>query len=213
MCIAKLTLACTVDPVEPLLLIGSGGHARSVIDVVESTGIWRIVGLVGRDHQIGSKVLGYPVVGTDAELARLHDHASHAVVAIGHLGSPEQRIRLVSLMQRHDFDFPVIASAHAVISRHASIGAGSTIGHGAVVNASARIGAHCIINSQALIEHDATVGDHCHISTGVRVNGGVHIGSGSFIGSGAILREGLVIPQHTCISAGKRVMGWPLREG
>ena len=45
---------------------------------------------------------------------------------------------------------------------------------------------------------------------GALINGGVKIGNGSFVGSGAMLREGLVIPPNTVISAGKRVMGWPL---
>ena len=33
-----------------------------------------------------------------------------------------------------------------------------------------------------------------------------------FIGSGAVLREGLNLPPNTVISAGKRVMGWPIQE-
>jgi acetyltransferase-like isoleucine patch superfamily enzyme len=56
------------------------------------------------------------------------------------------------------------------------------------------------------------IGDHCHISTGALVNGGVRVGSGSFIGSGAVIREGLEFPDRTVIGAGKRVMGWPLRD-
>ena len=56
------------------------------------------------------------------------------------------------------------------------------------------------------------IGNHCHISTGVLLNGGVNIGSGSFIGSGAIIREQLALPPLTVVGAGKRVMGWPLRD-
>ena len=32
---------------DPLLLIGCGGHARSLIDVVETSGRWHVLGLVG----------------------------------------------------------------------------------------------------------------------------------------------------------------------
>ena len=39
-----------------LLLIGCGGHARSLIELIESTGCWNIHGLVGL-HQVGSRVL------------------------------------------------------------------------------------------------------------------------------------------------------------
>ena len=44
------------------------------------------------------------------------------------------------------------------------------------------------------------------------MNGGVCIGSGSFIGSGSMLREYLELPPRTIISAGKSVMGWPLKD-
>ena len=172
-----------------LLLVGCGGHARSLIDLIETQGEWQIHGLVGLAEQVGSTVLGYPVLGTDEDLPTLRSICPAALLAVGQLPDPAPR---------------------AVVSRHASLGEGSVIGHGAIVNAGATIGAHCIINTGALIEHDAQVGDHCHVSTGALVNGGVHLGNGCFIGSGAMLREGLQLPAGTVISAGKRVMGWPL---
>jgi sugar O-acyltransferase (sialic acid O-acetyltransferase NeuD family) len=193
-----------------LLLIGCGGHARSLIDVIEAGGQWRIHGLVGLPDQVGSSVLGFPVIGSDAALPELRQHCEAAVVAIGHLADPVPRQRLAALLEQLDFDSPVLISPHAVVSRHARLGPGTVVGHGAIVNAAAVVGAHCILNSGSLIEHDAQLGDHCHVSTGALVNGGVHLGSGSFVGSGAMLREGLQLPAGTVISAGKRVMGWPL---
>lgn len=193
-----------------LLLIGSGGHARALIDIIESASDWQIVGLVGQSTEIGAKVFGYPVLGCDDNLVDLRDHADGAILALGHLGSATKRQDLAQRLQALDFITPPIVSAHAIVSPHASLGPGTTVGHGAIVNAGARVGSHCIINSKALIEHDATIGDHCHVSTGVLINGGVSIGNASFIGSGSMIREGLVLPSQTVISAGKRVMGWPL---
>jgi sugar O-acyltransferase (sialic acid O-acetyltransferase NeuD family) len=195
---------------KPLLLIGCGGHARSLIDVVETAGEWRIHGLVGLPEHVGSEVLGWPVIGSDADLPTLKDACSTAVLAIGQLPNPELRQRLAARLQQLGFHCPVLKSPFAVVSRHAQLGAGTVVGHGAIVNAGAVVGAHCILNSRALIEHDVQIGDHCHVSTGALVNGGVHLGNGSFVGSGAMLREGLQLPAGSVISAGKRVMGWPL---
>jgi sugar O-acyltransferase (sialic acid O-acetyltransferase NeuD family) len=195
---------------KPLLLIGCGGHARSVIDVIETGSHWRIHGLVGLPGQVGTSVLSYAVVGTDADLPLLREACSWAVLAIGHLPDPAPRQRLAARLEQLGFHFPVLVSPHAVVSRHARLGVGTVAGHGAIVNAGAVVGAHCILNSRALIEHDVQIGDHCHVSTGALVNGGVQLGSGSFVGSGAMLREGLQMPAGTVISAGKRVMGWPL---
>ena len=59
---------------DPLLLIGCGGHARSLIDVVESSGC-HILGLVGLPEQVGEEVLGYPVLGCDQDLPSLRHSA------------------------------------------------------------------------------------------------------------------------------------------
>ena len=195
---------------KPLLLIGCGGHARSLIDLIEAGSHWRVHGLIGLPDQVGRQVLGYSVLGTDAQLACLSKGCSTALLAIGQLPDPERRQCLAALLQELGFHCPALISPFAYVSHHAHIGSGTVIGHGAIVNAGAIVGNHCIINSRALIEHDAEIGDHCHVSTGALVNGGVRLGSGSFVGSGAMLREGLHLPAGTLISAGKRVMGWPL---
>ena len=192
-----------------LLLIGAGGHARSLIDLIETQGDWHIHGLIGLPEQVGCTVLSYPVLGTDEDLPTLREECGAAVLAIGQLPNPAPRQRLASQLEHLGFLCPALISAHAVVSRHASLGAGSVVGHGAIVNAGAAVGVHCTVNSRALIEHDAKIGDHCHLSTGALVNGMVEIGHGSFVGSGAMIREGLVLPPGTTISAGKRVMGWP----
>jgi len=197
---------------KPLLLVGCGGHARSLIELIESAGNWKIEGLVGLPGQEGTHVLNYRVIGCDADLAILRKRFPAALLAIGQLPDPTPRKRLASQLDKLGFHCPVLVSPHAVVSRHAQLGQGCTVGHGVIVNAAAEVGDHCILNSRALIEHDVQVGDHCHISTGAVLNGGVRIGSGSFIGSGAILREGLELPDHTVIGAGKRIMGWPLRN-
>ena len=196
----------------PLLLIGTGGHARSLIDVVESSGHWHIVGLVGLPTQVDEEVLGYPVLGTDQDLPSLRQQCANALLAVGQIGLTIHRRRLVSELERLDFRMPMVISGRAHVSRHAQLGVGTLVAHGVTVNAGAFVGSHCILNSNALIEHDAVIGDFCHISTGVLVNGGAKIGDDSFIGSGAVLREQLNLPPGTVISAGKRVMGWPMRQ-
>jgi len=195
---------------KPLLLLGCGGHARSLIDWIEAGGQWRIHGLVALPEEVGTNVLGYPVIGTDADLRSLRYTCRSAVLAIGQLPDPSPRQRLASLLEQLGFDCPLVISPHAVVSRHAQLGAGTVVGHGVIVNAGTVVGTHCTLNTRAVIEHDAQVGDHCHVSTGALLNGGVQLGAGSFVGSGAMLREGLQLPAGTVISAGKRVMGWPL---
>ena len=53
---------------EKIIIIGSGGHAKSVIEVIESTDNWEIFGLIGLKSELNKKVLGYKVLGTDEDL-------------------------------------------------------------------------------------------------------------------------------------------------
>lgn len=188
-----------------LLLMGAGGHARSCIDVIEQSGRYIIFGVVGLPDEVGSQVLGYPVVGTDSELPELIASCTNALITVGQIQSPDPRIRLFDLLTSRGFKLPSIVSPHAHVSRHATVGAGSIVMHGAIINAGARVGQNCIINSHALIEHDAIIGDHCHLSTGVCVNGDVQVGMGSFIGSGSVLREGIQLGERCLVSMGLAV--------
>ena len=86
---------------ESILLVGAGGHARACIDVIEQEGRFTVVGLVGLPNEVGSRVLGYPVLGTDADLPALLGDYPHALVTVGQIKTPEPRIRLFDLLQQN----------------------------------------------------------------------------------------------------------------
>jgi sugar O-acyltransferase (sialic acid O-acetyltransferase NeuD family) len=188
-----------------LLLIGAGGHAHACIDVIEQNGQFKIAGLVGLPSEIHNLHFGYSVIATDDDLPHLSKQYFYAFMTLGHIQSPENRIRLYQQARRLGFQFPVIIAPNAYVSRHAIVGGGTIVMHRAIINAGAKVGDNCIINNGSLIEHDATVEDHCHISTGAIINGDVKIGEGSFIGSGSVIKEGIVIGKHCIIGLGLSV--------
>jgi sugar O-acyltransferase (sialic acid O-acetyltransferase NeuD family) len=176
------------------------------IDVIEQEGRFSIAGLVGTPEEAGMQILGYPVIGTDADLPRLLGSYAHAMVTVGQIKSPDLRVRLFELLDKAGCSLPSIVSPRAYVSRHASLGAGTIVMHGAVVNAGAVVGRNCILNSSSLVEHDAAIADHCHIATGALVNGGVNIGMGTFVGSGSIIRQGIRIGERCLIGMGQNVL-------
>ena len=188
-----------------ILLIGDGGHSKSVIDVIEQEGKFKIAGIIGTAKTIGSDVLGYEVIGDDLDVDRFLKIYKYAIVAVGQIHSPETRIKIFSLLMKSGFVLPSIISPRSYVSKHAVIGRGSIIMHGAVVNANAVIGDNCIINSKALIEHDSVIHSHCHISTSATINGNVIVGEGSFIGSGVVTNNSIVIKKNSFIKAGALV--------
>lgn len=189
----------------PILLVGAGGHARACIDVIEQEGRFAMAGLVGLPHEVGTRVLGYPVLGTDADLSTLLGDYAHALVSVGQIKTPAPRMRLFDLFEQSGYALPVIVSPRAYVSPHATLGAGTIVMHGAVVNAGAAVGRNCIINSQSLVEHDVVIADHCHIATAAVINSGVRIGAGTFIGSGSSVRQCINIGACCLIGMGQRV--------
>jgi sugar O-acyltransferase (sialic acid O-acetyltransferase NeuD family) len=188
-----------------ILLVGAGGHAKACIDVIEQEGRFSIMGLIGQAHEVGSTLLGYPILGTDDELPSLLKKCPNALITLGQIKIPEYRVRLFNLLVQKGFEMPVIVSPQAYISPHATIDAGTIVMHGVVINAGAMVGKNCIINSQALLEHDSVISNHCHISTSAIINGEVNIGDGTFIGSGSIIKQCVTIGEQCIIGMGQNV--------
>ncbi|AII13907.1 sugar O-acyltransferase, sialic acid O-acetyltransferase NeuD family [Campylobacter iguaniorum] len=190
---------------ENIVLIGGGGHAKSVIDVLEMQGRFNIIGIIDSQN-VGKMVLNYQIIGTDDDLKSIFKECKNAIISVGQIKSVETRIRLFELAKSIGFMLPTIISPLAYVSKHASLGEGTIIMHQALINAGAKVGKNCIINTKALIEHDAIVGDHCHISTASVVNGGVFVGEKTFFGSNSMAREYIEISQNSVIGGGLAVM-------
>ncbi len=185
-----------------ILLIGAGGHALSVIDVIERHDRFEIIGLIGVSDQVGMFKLGYPVIGVDSDLEKIFLQCTQAIIAIGQISSPVPRVNMYKLASDIGFIFPPIISPFSCVSPHVNIGSGTIIMHGAIINAGARVGNNCIINSKALVEHGCIVEEYCHIATGVILNGDVYVGSGSFIGSGSVIQQGVKIGSNVVVGMG-----------
>ena len=186
---------------KPIILIGGGGHCKSVIDVIEQEGIFKIAGIVDLNEKIGDTILNYPVIADDNELIELTKKYKYFHITLGFIKTPARRNQILEILKRNKAELPVILSPIAYVSEHAIICAGTIIMHNAQINANAEIGENCIINSKALIEHDAIVGDNCHISTGAIINGGVTVGNECFVGTGAVVVQGAKIPDGSFIKA------------
>lgn len=186
-----------------LILIGGGGHCKSVIDVAESVG-YTILGILDKPELVGNKVLDYEIIGTDDDIPQYVDKAEF-LITVGQIKSPAIRQKLALLVMRAGGKFATIIAKDAYVSKYATIGAGTVVMHKAVLNADACIGEHCIINTMANIEHEVQIGGFCHVSTGVMINGNCVIGDEVFIGSGSVLYNGISVIDNAIIPAGSVV--------
>ncbi len=172
-----------------ILLIGGGGHCKSVIDVIELEEKYTIAGIIDKKELIGQDVLGYEVIGCDDDLEKLFKKYKYTIITVGQIKSNSLRVKLFDKVKEIGYKLPVIKSPLAYISKHSSIEEGTIVMHQVLVNINVKIGKNCIINTKALVEHDAIIEDNCHISTATVINGGVIVKENSFVGSNATTKE------------------------
>lgn len=188
----------------PLILIGGGGHCKSVIEVAESAG-YEIKGILDMPDEVGKEVLpGHKVIGTDDEIPQYVEECDF-VITVGFIKNPALRIKLYNKVKAAGGRLATIIASTAHVSKYAELGEGTVIMHHAFVNAGAKIGDNCIINTFVNIEHDAEVGNQCHISTGTMVNGECKIGENCFIGSQSVCANCIEIASDIIIGAGSVV--------
>lgn len=187
-----------------IILIGGGGHAKSVADSVKRLGIYNIKGIVTKDKEEWDE---YTWLGDDEKLQAIYDSGvMTAVLAIGYLGRGRIRRAVFDRLKKIGFAVPAIIDPSAIVSIDAVAEEGSFIGKGAIVNIGAHIGKASIINSGAIIEHECRVGDFSHIAVGARLCGRVDVGEDSFVGAGATVIQCINIGNRVTIGAGSTVI-------
>lgn len=186
-----------------LVLIGGGGHCKSVIDVAESAG-YHILGVLDKPEEIGREVLSYKVIGVDEDIPLYADKAEF-IITVGFIKNPALRINLYNKVLEAGGKLATLVASTAYVSNYAVLSRGVVVMHNAFVNAGAAIGDNSIINTFSNIEHDAYIGNQCHISTGTMVNGDCRVGDNVFVGSQSVLSNGINICDDVIIAAGSFV--------
>jgi UDP-perosamine 4-acetyltransferase len=194
----------------PILGLGAGTHAGSVLEAIRSAGRFEVVALADDDpSRAGSELLGFPVIAAD-EVERLRG-----------VGSSAARRHVFERLLAAGFELPPIVHASAVVSPWAELGRGAQVLAGAIVNAGTVVEDDVILNTGAIVDHDCRIGAHAHVGPGARLAGLVtvgeeaHVGIGAVaierigIGAGALVAAGAVVIRD--VPAGARVAGVPAR--
>ena len=187
-----------------LLVIGGGGHCKSVLDCVLSLGVYDDVGIVDKKNV---EILGVSVVGSDQDLVSLFQKGwTDAFITVGSVGNTAARRCLYSIIRKIGFHVPAIVDKTVAMAGGIQIGDGCFIGKKAVVNTGASLGCCAIINTGAIIEHDCSVGDFSHISPGTVLCGQVRIGNDTHVGAGSVIRQQISVGNNVMIGAGSVVV-------
>jgi sugar O-acyltransferase (sialic acid O-acetyltransferase NeuD family) len=192
---------------EKILIVGSSGHAKVVIDIVQRDGRYVIAGLIDSVRAIGEQTLGCRVLGREEDLPRLADTnaVSGLLVAVG-----DNFLRAMVVARASKLcptlSFPAAIHPRANIATDVSIGEGSVIMANAIANPGCTVGRFCILNTNSSLDHDSIMDDFSSLAPAAATGGNCRIGSYSAVSIGAVLAHKVCIGEHTVIGAGATVL-------
>ncbi len=182
-----------------VIIIGAGGHAKVIADIILCSGD-NLIGFLDDDKKKQDKTIykGHKVIGRIADFRKYED--GYFIIAIG---DNNVRAKIADWL-----DAKIYTAIHpkATIADTVEIGEGTAVMAGAVINADTKIGRHCIINTSCSIDHDNMIDDFVHISPGAHLAGKVYIGNYSWICAGATIINNINIRNDVIIGAGATVI-------
>lgn len=186
-----------------VIVIGAGGHAKVVADIILKSND-QVIGFLDDNIEIGTvvnKEYDIKVIGKIEDCSHLEKlHSAQFVIAIG---NNEIRNAIAS---KYKINYYTAIHPSAIVGSDVTIGIGTVIMANACINSSTQIGQHCIINTGAIIEHDNIICNYSHISPNVALGGAVKVGQDVHIGIGATVKNNVEICDNVLIGAGAVVV-------
>jgi sugar O-acyltransferase (sialic acid O-acetyltransferase NeuD family) len=188
------------------LIFGSSGHASVLIDAMQLTGQFRIVGFLDDTEVAGTVKRGHAILGGFKDCSAISKLKSCNSVVLA-IGDNWWRGKIYNELKQFGFQFPIIKHPSAVVASTSELGAGSVVLANAHVGPGARVGSVCILNTGSSVDHDCRLSDFCSLAPGVFMGGLVEIGEYSHIGVGASISDRKKIGKHTVVGTGSVVVG------
>ncbi len=190
-----------------LILIGSGGHAKLVIDILEETNTCNIIGVTSNDLKKGESFQGYAVLGNDEVLPEYRKNGiRYAAMGLGGYRDNTLRQRVYEKIKSLGYAFLNVIHPSAIISKTAKLGEGVVVFPGVILNTEVIIGNNSIIATGSTIDHETVIGNHVLVSAGVTIGANTVIGDNVLLALGSKVISGLTIKSNVLIAAGAVVV-------
>ncbi len=193
----------------PIIILGAGGHARDVLDVLEAChaddGRYEPAGFVVDENAgaPGTFVNGLPILGDFTWLAA----QSRKFEVVAAVGDTDLRLALLGRALAAGARLAeAVVHPSVVRTRRLELGAGAVVGAGVTLTSLVRLGRNAHVNNGCHLAHDVAVGDHATISPGVCLSGNVTVGQGAYVGTGATVIQKRTIGAWSVVGAGATVI-------
>ena len=191
----------TKKKIKPIIVLGLGGHAKVLIDILLQTGN-KIIGISDPNENNMKKYRGLNILSSDSEIYNYSTKDIELVNGIGLYTHRELSSKLTKKFKQKGYVFANVIHPSAYISTKTKLGYGVQIMAGAILQTGVSVGNFSIVNTGAIIDHDCLINESCHISPGVTMCGNVTIGKKTHIGAGSTIIENIDIGSKCNIVAG-----------
>ena len=172
-----------------VMILGAGGHARVLADVLRLQGS-RLVGMTSNDDDV---------------LGRYSPEEIDLVNGVGSIGVPLKRRELFERFKSRGYRFTSVIHPSAILGSDVSLGEGVQIMAGVIIQPGTALGDNTLLNTRVSVDHDCVIGSHVHLAPGVILCGGVTVEEGCHVGTGAVVVQGVRIGKNTFVRARKLV--------
>ncbi len=189
-----------------ILIFGTGGHAKVIVDIIEQQGKYNIIGFIDKYNNQKKITLGYKVLGNESSLKDIVSSYEIYGAIIG-IGDNSERLdcrnRIIKIIP--NFKFINCIHPKSILGKDVILGEGNVLMAGVILNSSARIRNHCILNTNSSVDHDCLMSDFSSIGPNVTVGGNVKIGDYSAIGISTSIFHNVNIGNNCIIGGGSLV--------
>lgn len=176
---------------DDLIILGLDIHAIEVIDIINMTGRYNVLGIID-ERAAGAERLqeymGCPVLGGPDAIARYPN---------------AYRTPMHGWKERSDRrNWVSIISPTSFVASSAKLGAGCIVYPNCFIGANAILGDGVFMLSGSVVNHDCKIGDGVVITTGVALAGCVTVKAGAYLGQACTVKQYLTIGEKCYIGMG-----------
>lgn len=190
---------------KPLVILGSGGHAGVLIDLLRQQSR-AILGLVSPENPPASNLFeNIPHFNSDEDILSFDKDSIKLVNGIGSLPGNNLRAILFQRFTKLGYKFETVVADNATVSTYAKLGQGVQVMSGAIIQTGAVVGANSIVNTGSIVEHDCNIGSDNHLAPGVTISGQVKSSENVHFGTGASVIQSVIFGKNVVVGAGATV--------
>jgi sugar O-acyltransferase (sialic acid O-acetyltransferase NeuD family) len=193
---------------ESVIILGTGGSAYDVLDIVEALNAlrpsWTVAGFLDDARAAGTRHLGLEVLGRLGDAPRFRGH--RFINVIGSDSSYRKRPEIVAATGLAADEFATLIHPGASVSARARLGRGVYVNHGVSVGGGVVVGDHVALSPGCIVGHDSVIEDYALVAPGAVVSGFVRLGRACYVGAHSVIRQHLRVGEKALVGMGAVVV-------